>query len=358
MQAQLDDLMVFVALARHKRLGPTATRLGVSHTTVSRRVAALERALGRRLFDKSDAGWVLTDDGARLFAEAQLVEAVGEQAFCAVRDPGPGVSGTVRLVTTDGFGVCVVGDLAGRLSARFPGIRVELVTTNGMLPFSARQFDVGITVHPPSLRNVSTVKLTDYRLACYGSPGYLARAGEPRTPEDLADHRWVWFVESLQELPELNFLHPIVANPRIAFQCTTVLGQHAAVAAGAGLGLLPCFLAGDDPRLARVVPGVEVTRTYWMSVPAESSRKAPVRLVADFLLREMTRERPRLMGLPRGLFSRWHCGRHRTVTGRCSPIRACAGCSCPPCPPRRTRAPCRCASCHRRTARAPDRRPG
>lgn len=296
MSAQLDDLMVFVALARHKRLGATATRLGISHTTVSRRVAALERALGRRLFDKSDAGWVLTDDGVRLFAEAQLVEAAGEAAFGAVRGSSAGLSGTVRLVTTDGFGVSVVADLAGRLMARFPDIRIELVTTTRLLPFNSRQFDVGITVHPPTLRNIVTTKLTDYKLGIYGSHEYLARAGEPRKREDLTKHRFVWFVESLQELPELNFLHPIVANPRITFQCTTVLGQQAAVAAGAGLGVLPCFLAGDDPRLVRILPGVEVTRTFWMSVPAESARLAPVRMVTDFLIRAMTREKRRLMG--------------------------------------------------------------
>lgn len=296
LSAQLDDLMVFVALARHKRLAPTAARLGVSHTTVSRRVAALERAVGRRLFDKSEAGWVLTDDGARLFAEAQLVEVAGEHAFGAVRGASSGLSGTVRLVTTDGFGVCVVADLAGRLSARFPDIRVELVTTTRLLPFNSRQFDVGITVHPPALRSIVTTKLTDYRLGIYGSREYLARAGEPRRSEDLPEHRFVWFVESLQELPELNFLHAIVANPRIVFQCTTVLGQHAAVAAGAGLGVLPCFLAGDDPRLVQVLPGVDVIRTFWMSVPAESARMPPVRMVTDFLVRETARERSRLLG--------------------------------------------------------------
>jgi DNA-binding transcriptional LysR family regulator len=296
LSAQLDDLMVFVALARHKRLSATATRLGISHTTVSRRVAALERALGRRLFDRSDAGWVLTDDGVRLFVEAQLVEAAGEHAFGAVCGSSSGLSGTVRVVTTDGFGVSVIASLAGRLSARFPEIRLELVTTTRLLPFNSRQFDVGITVHPPTLRDVLTTKLTDYKLGVYGSHQYLARAGEPRKREDLSEHRFVWFVESLQELPELNLLHPIVPDPRIGFQCTTVLGQHAAVAAGAGLGVLPCFLVSDDPRLARVLPDVEVIRTFWMSVPAESSRMTPVRIVTDFLLREMTREKGRLMG--------------------------------------------------------------
>jgi DNA-binding transcriptional LysR family regulator len=292
--AQLDDLMVFVALARHKRLGATATSLGVSHTTVSRRVAALERALGRRLFDRSGDGWVLTDDGARLFAEAQLVEAVGQQAFRAVG--GSGLSGTVRLVTTEGFGVSVVAEMAGRLGARYPDIRVELVTTGRLLTFNSRQFDVAVTIHPPALDAVATTKLTDYTLAFYGSRDYLARAGEPLERADLAAHRFVWFVESLQELPELNFLHPLVANPRIAFQCTTVLGQHAAVAAGAGLGVLPCFLAGRDPRLTRVLPDLAVTRTFWMSVPDEAARKAPVRLVTDFLQREMVREKDRLQG--------------------------------------------------------------
>jgi DNA-binding transcriptional LysR family regulator len=60
--------------------------------------------------------------------------------------------------------------------------------------------------------------------------------------------------------------------------------------------VLPCFLVSDDPRLVRVLPDVEVTRTFWMSIPAESSRTAPVRMVTDFLIREMAREKSRLMG--------------------------------------------------------------
>jgi DNA-binding transcriptional LysR family regulator len=112
----------------------------------------------------------------------------------------------------------------------------------------------------------------------------------------------VWFIESLQELPELPFPRSLVPDPRVVFYATSVLGQQAAVAAGTGVGLLPHFVAALDERLVRVLPDeIGISRTCWLVIPTESSRSPATRAVARFLHKISLRERVRLTGDTSGL---------------------------------------------------------
>jgi DNA-binding transcriptional LysR family regulator len=128
----------------------------------------------------------------------------------------------------------------------------------------------------------------------------VERSGAPVALDDLEAHALVWFVDALNDLPELQFLHLLVPEAALAFQCTTVGGQQAAVAAGLGIGLLPRFSAEADPRLVRVLDGeVEIRRTFWLIVPEESARVARVREVAGFLRASARAQQQRfLTGVP------------------------------------------------------------
>jgi DNA-binding transcriptional LysR family regulator len=299
---RLDDVPFFLALARHKRLSTAARRLEVSHSTISRRVTALEKALGCRLFDKTPHGWELTDAGRRLYADAVRIEATAAEAFGALRVDALAPAGTVRLLTTEAFGISVVAPWAARLRRLHPGIKLELLTNSRKGAFSAREFDLAVIFHQPDLTDVLVTRLVDYGLGLYASRGYLAGCGGSLTREQLADTDFVWFIESLQELPELPFPRSLVPDPRVVFYATSVLGQQAAVAAGTGIGLLPHFLAAPDDRLIRVMPEeISIIRTSWLVIPTESSRSPATRAVARFLHQVSLRERARLTGGAAGL---------------------------------------------------------
>jgi DNA-binding transcriptional LysR family regulator len=296
---RLDDVPFFLALARHKRLSTAARRLEVSHSTISRRVGALEKALGCRLFDKTPHGWELTDAGRRLYADAVRIEATAAEAFGALSVDAFAPAGTVRLLTTEAFGISVVAPWAARLRRMHPGIKLELLTSSRKTAFSAREFDLAVTFHQPDLADVTVTRLTDYGLGLYASRGYLAGRGGSLTREQLADADFVWFIESLQELP---FPRSLVPDPRVVFYATSVLGQRAAVASGTGIGLLPHFLAAPDDRLVRLLPDeISIVRTSWLVIPTESSRSPATRAVARFLHQVSMRERVRLSGGPAGL---------------------------------------------------------
>lgn len=283
-KANLDDLRYFLALARHGRMVAVGERLGVEHTTVSRRVAALEKAVGHRLFERTRTGWTLTEAGRRLLPHAERIEAEAVLAFTDADDESHPVSGLVRLIATDAAGSMLVTPALASLHARHPGIDLELITTGALISHHTGQFDVAVTLHRPELPRLHARRLGEYAMRLYASPGYLRERPPVRTPDDLAEHEMVWYIESLLDLPELRVFHQVSETAAFAFRSSNVFAQREAVAAGMGIGLLPAFFAEGDPRLVPVLAAeLEVTRTFWMIVPSVLLNVERVRIVCEHL---------------------------------------------------------------------------
>lgn len=283
-KANLDDLRYFLALARHGRMVAVGERLGVEHTTVSRRVAALEKAVGHRLFERTRTGWAMTEAGRRLLPHAERIEAEAVLAFTDADDESRAISGLVRLIATDAAGSVLVTPALASLHTRHPGIDLELVTTSALISHHTGQFDVAVTLHRPELPRLHTRPLGEYALRLYASPGYLRDRAPVRTPDDLAEHEMVWYIESLLDLPELRVLHQVSETATFAFRSSNVFAQLEAVAAGMGIGLLPAFFAEGDSRVVPVLAAeLEVTRTFWMIVPSALLNVERVRIVCEHL---------------------------------------------------------------------------
>lgn len=284
----LDDLKYFLAVARHGRLVLAAERLEVEHTTVSRRIQSLEKALGVRLFERTSGGWLLSEAGARLFPHAVEIEELAQRAQADASGSDHNVRGGVRILANDGIGAFLAPPLLERLRRRLPYVSFEVLTTSQVLSYRTGEFDVALTIHRPDSDLVTSQKVTDYSLRLYASAGYLARHAPITQTDQLAAHSMIWYVESLVALPELRLFHEIVGEPQFGFRSNSVFAQHRAVAAGAGIGLLPCYLADSDPSLMPVLHSqVTVRRTYWIAVPNAVGRVRRVALTAQHLLREL-----------------------------------------------------------------------
>lgn len=280
----LEDLRYFLELTRYGRLTVAAERMGVEHTTIRRRITALEKQLGQRLFDKTPRGWTPTAAGRRLLPYAQRIEAEAAAARGAVTDDGHSPRGTVRIVATDGFGGSVIAPGLSRLRKAFPGIQVELVTKSHLLDYGVGEFDLAVTIHRPERPGFRVDHLCDYDLRLYGSPEYLARRPRIREPRNLADHDMVWFVASLLDLPELQSAEDIAAQANVVFRTTNLFAQLEAAAGGVGLGLVPCFLAHGDARLRPVLHDqVTARRTFWVITPNRLLNTERIAIVAAHL---------------------------------------------------------------------------
>ena len=291
-----DNLRYFLELARSGTLAAAARRAGVEHTTVARRIQALEKQMGAALFAREAGGHRLTEAGRQLLPAVEAMEtAVLGVERAAPAKAGAGPSGLVRVGATEGFGTLILAPHLARLTQKHPHLSIDLLALPRMLHLSRREADIVISLERPRRGSVIVTKLAYYTLHLYGQREYLARRPLVATREDLRHHAFVSYVDDLLFTKELQFLDQIYPPERFAMRSTSVTAQYEAVRAGAGLAVLPAFLADADPVLARVLPQeARFTRTFWMSMPAEAKHLARMQAVWSFLKEVGQRESGRL----------------------------------------------------------------
>jgi DNA-binding transcriptional LysR family regulator len=286
-----DQMLVFLALIREGNTVGAARRLGLDHSTVSRRLSALETTLGTRLFDRSPRGLAPTETAATLIPHAERIESELILAAGSLGQRDAQVSGSVRLATPEVFGNCLVAPHIGLLRERHPDLTLELAPETRSISLSKREADIAITVRQPPHGRLVARKLTDYRLGLFASPEYLARHPPITMRADLETHDFVSYVDELLDFPELLALNMARLGGRIVFRSSSSASQTSAVAAGAGIGMLHNFAVRGDPRLVPVLPGaIEAARTYWIVIHADLQRVPRIRAVVDFLT-ELVRQR-------------------------------------------------------------------
>lgn len=289
-----DDVRIFLAVARTGGLIAAARRLHLDQTTVARRVSALETAFGARLIERSPRGVSLTGQGLALVEHAERMEVealtAGEQLDAAGR-----VSGVVRLATPEVFGSSLVAPAAAQLYALHPGLQLELAPMARTVNLSRREADIVIGLSRPEHGRLVAMKLADYRLGLYASRDYLERSGAPARIEELRSRPLVWYIDEMLDLPELRYLDQVAQGAQTVFRSSSIAAQQAALASGIGLGVLPVFLAGKTPELVRVMEDeLTLTRSYWLSMHADSQRILRIRAVVEFLQGLVTTHRAEL----------------------------------------------------------------
>ena len=287
-----DHLRDFLAVARTGRLTAGAQRLGLDHTTVARRLAALETALKARLFDRSPQGYALTAHGERLLAKAEAMESLMLAAQAEVGEADLSVSGVVRIGAPEGFGSYFLAPRLPQLAERHPDLEIQLVAIPGVLSLSKREADVAVTLSPPREGRLVSRKLTDYRLSLYGAPAYLDARPPLESRADMGDHRFIGYIEDLLYAPELDYMQAPDVDIRVAFKSSNLIAQLQACVAGAGLAVIPDFVAHGRPYLRRVLPGqVGLTRAFHLVVHADLKDLARVRAVTGFIVVAVRAER-------------------------------------------------------------------
>ena len=273
-----DDLRIFIAAARAGSLGGASQRLGIDAATVGRRVARLESALKSTLLVRSPNGLQLTATGGQLLQIALDAESTMEAA-ARVTQPDL-AAGTVRLSTAEGFGTVIVAPALPAFAASRPGLRIELAANSGFLSPTLREVDAAITLSAPGAQRLVVEPLTHYQLALYAAPEVVARAGAPRTVADLRGRQIVGYVDDLIFTPELRYLDEVLPGLTTQLGSSSIQAQRAIIAAGGGIGVLPCFMAAG---LTRVLPDVLLERRLWLSTHRDVHDTARLRAVRSWL---------------------------------------------------------------------------
>lgn len=279
-----DDLSYFLQVARHQRLTLAGHALGVNHTTVGRRLTKLEADLGVRLFNRRSTGWVLTEEGDRLLVHAETIEDALNAASTVSKKPQTSLTGSVRIVTPDGFGAFLLAPGLGPLRGQHPDLTLEIMTSSQKSSFTTREFDIAVVLMEPSPRAVWSRPLLKYTLGLYASRDYLAQYPEITTVEDLHRHTLIFYVDETIDIDPLRIMSEILPGYSAKIQINNITGHWKATSAGLGIAPLPSYIGDADPNLVRVLPGkVEVRRTYWIVVPRGLQRLPRVRAAAELI---------------------------------------------------------------------------
>lgn len=281
---QWDDIRFFLETWRSGSQTGAARRLGVSHTTVARHLARLQGDLGLDLFEKTAEGLVLTEAGYDILALAQQMEDLGATIGDRLASHDMAASGTVRIGAPDGFGNAFLSRVLPALHRQHPELEIELVPVPRAHKLWRRDVDIAISLDRPETGRVVMRKLVDYDLRLYGAPDLLAEQGTPQTTADLPRYPFVGYIGDLLYTDELDFNTALHPDLRVRYRAATVQAQLDAVAGGAGLGVLPSFMAREAEVTPLLIDQVGFRRAYWLLIPQDIRDLARIRLAADFIV--------------------------------------------------------------------------
>ncbi|MCP3143869.1 LysR family transcriptional regulator [Pyxidicoccus xibeiensis] len=283
---QWDDLRYFLAVHRHGTHASAGRALRVAPTTIGRRLAALEEALGVKLFQRTPAGLVLGEAGQVLRAHAERVEAEVLASERELTGADRRVAGAVRVTAGDGMAVQVLAPRLPELQRLHPELRVELRSDNLVLDLSRREADVAVRLFRPREQSLIARRLSPFAFNVYGSEPYFARRGRPTGVKDAARHDWLGPEEAQDATPPGQWLRRHVPAARIVLRSNSTTVVMAACAAGLGLAVLPELLVANEPRLVPVLPRAALpTRELWAVTHQDLRHSARVAAVMDWLAR-------------------------------------------------------------------------
>jgi DNA-binding transcriptional LysR family regulator len=293
-----DDLRYFLAVARHKTLAGAARELGVTHSTVFRRITLLEDRLGSRLFDRLATGYRLTAIGGDMLAIAEELEQSVNLLVRKVSGADLRLSGALRITTTDTLAHSLLNPHLKLFQDTYPDIEIQVNVQNRFLSLTNREADVAIR---PSIRldegEVIGRHLSDIAAALYASRGYLEINGRPCSMAELKKHKVISGDESLENTVTVRFIRQYVRRANVVYRSNSLVDQLHAAQGGFGIAAIPCFMADTDPQLVRLFPPEKrMANKLWLLVHRDLRRNARVRAFSDFMYQSIVTDRDLLEG--------------------------------------------------------------
>lgn len=289
-----DDLRFVLAVARAGSLARAARELGVDHTTVGRRIEAVEAHFGVRLFARTTTGYVPTSEAERLLPDiGHVEEAVLALERGAQAEQGA-LAGTVRVTAGETFASCYLAPRLSAFARAHPAVTVELVAGGVVLDLARREADVAVRLFRSHHENLVVRRAGELSHALYASAEYLARRPIAQA-SDLSDHP-ILTASPGPGVVEAAWVERLTGGARPAFVTNMTMALLEAARAGAGVAVLPRYLGDRERALARVPMPDEPTEPIWITVHRDLQHTHRVRAVLDHLAACLHDDRALLRG--------------------------------------------------------------
>jgi DNA-binding transcriptional LysR family regulator len=290
-----DEFRLVKAIADTGSLAGAGDVLSLNHSTVFRRLNALEQDLGSRLFERARTGYVPTPAGEEMVALAGRMfdEVIEFERRVSGRDVKP--SGELRVTTNDSFVAHLATPLFSAFCKLYPEIRLDVVVDNRALNLSKRDADVAIraTAEPPETlvgRRIAAIAWCVY--------GATELPHQPTDdPHDLAGECWIGFGDALSAIGPARWMARAVPHAKVSYRLNTILGLSHAVESKVGVGVVPCFIGDRVTGMKRLLKSPLVFDTsLWLLTHPDLKNSARVRAFIDFMGRELMKHKPLIEG--------------------------------------------------------------
>jgi DNA-binding transcriptional LysR family regulator len=280
-----NDLRYFLAVAKEGSTLRAGRAMRTSQTTVARRIAALEEATGVILFDKRQAGYVMTPAGEELLERAEQVEMSANSFFDAASAHARDKGGAVKLSMEEIFATGLIAPWLRELHELHPDIHIELDTSAGIRDLGAGEADIALrSTSKPQASGTVGRRICDDDWTFYCSREYGDRHGVPTSIAELAQHPLIGGGGGNLSRHYEAYLEAMGLLDRVIMRPDTSTGLMTAVRAGVGVAVLPCIVADTDPGFIRCLPPrTDHGRTLWLVTHERIRRTPKVRNVIDFL---------------------------------------------------------------------------
>ncbi|NYI00695.1 LysR family transcriptional regulator [Cupriavidus plantarum] len=275
-----SDIRIFLAIARAGTLQGAARAAGQTQPTMGRRLRALEEDVGHALFQRTANGLVLTDEGSAMLGHAERMEQEALALARTLAGHDDALEGTIRVSSSDWFGVHVLSPVIAAFVQAHPRVSVELLTDARLLDLARREADLVFRILPFDAPDIAQRKLMRME---YGL--YAARDAAPPPPGDGTGIGLVTMDTAFAGLPDVQWLHALLPNAHVVFRSNNREAQARLCAAGVGVAVLPCLLAARIDGLRRIdTPTAPPARDVWVGYHKDLRRVPRLRALLDATL--------------------------------------------------------------------------
>jgi DNA-binding transcriptional LysR family regulator len=292
-----NDLRYFLAVAREGSTISAATALKVNQSTVQRRLAALEEAIGSQLVERTPSGYRLTEKGLALRPHAEAVEAAVEAFRRQLASVDDMLTGTIRVTAPEGIAYLILTPLLGKFHTLHRGLKVDVILTDRILDLSRGDADIALRAAPLEDSALIGRKIADLAWGFYASHAYAERHGTMSCAEDINRHAVIQFDRELADIQVSKWLRRIVTDATIAARCSSVSGALLTVKSGVGVALLPSHIGDTEKDLVRLFgPLKDIVSGCYLIAHPDLHKTPRVRAFFDFMIEEVEQFRAMLMG--------------------------------------------------------------
>lgn len=292
MEMDWEDLRFFLAVAKTGSLAAAGRQLGVIHTTVMRRVASLETALGTKLFDRHPGGYALTPAGQELLETLQPLEEEVIAAGRRLSGLDQQLTGTVRIASIGALSPWICDALAVLRKAN-PEVRAEVIISPAAVSIARREADLAVRVTASPPEYLVGRRIAELAHGIYASRSYVSSFSELGS---LDHHPWLTYADSRGDMPQARWVAERITEERIVLRANHTQTLVSATKAGIGLSILPRYL-GDR---AEGLVCLETLRGFgqhlWLLTHQDLRKNRRIRVLMDCLGEELLRHRDLIEG--------------------------------------------------------------